>query len=84
MNLTRLALSRPITTFMLCVSVAVAGIAAAKNLPLAMWPDLDFPAVFVQATAPGMGPEEMEREVIRPIEGSVATLSGLDRELVVR
>ena len=79
MNLTRLALSRPVTTFMLCVSVAVAGMAAARFLPLAMWPDMDFPAVFIHASAPGMGPEEMEREVIRPIEESVATMSGLDR-----
>ncbi|MCP1727709.1 HAE1 family hydrophobic/amphiphilic exporter-1 [Natronospira proteinivora] len=79
MNLTRLALSRPVTTFMLCASVLVAGLAAARMLPLALLPDLDFPGVFVQVEAPGMGPEELEREVLRPIEESVATLKGIDR-----
>jgi len=79
MNLTRLALSRPVTTFMLCLSVVVAGMAAARMLPLALLPDLDFPGVFVQIQAPGMGPEELEREVLRPIEESVATLKGIDR-----
>ncbi|MDQ2069976.1 efflux RND transporter permease subunit [Natronospira bacteriovora] len=79
MNLPRLALSRPVTTFMLCLSVLAAGMAATRLLPLAMWPDLDFPGVFVQINAPGMGPEEMEREVLRPIEESVSTLTGLQR-----
>ncbi|MEA5445646.1 efflux RND transporter permease subunit [Gammaproteobacteria bacterium AB-CW1] len=79
MNLTRLALSRPVTTLMLCLSVVAAGLAATRMLPLALLPDLDFPGVFIQVQAPGMGPEEMEREVLRPIEESVATLRGIDR-----
>ncbi len=79
MNIPALALRRPVTTLMICLAVAAAGLAAARMLPIALWPDMDWPVAFVEIQAPGASPEELEREVVQPLEDSVSMISGMDQ-----
>jgi len=75
---TKLALRRPVTISMIFVCAIVLGIAASKLLPLEFFPSVQFPGIFVQANYPGSSPEEIEKNITRPIEESLATMGGID------
>jgi HAE1 family hydrophobic/amphiphilic exporter-1 len=73
-NLPRLAVSRPITSFMLLVSIVVVGAISAKRLPLAFLPTLDIPFVGVTVPYPNSNPTQVEKTIARPLEEVFATL----------
>ena len=79
MTLAERAVRHPITTSMVVVAVVLMGTIAFSRLALDLLPELDFPAVSVVAEYPGVGPEEIETLVTRPIEESMATVQGIDR-----
>ena len=79
MNHTRLALQRPVTTVMVFLAVMAVGLISGRLLRLESMPDITFPGMLVIVPYPGSTPEEMEREVVRPIEEALATLSGLEQ-----
>ena len=78
MNHTRLALQRPVTTVMVFLAVVAVGLISGRMLRLESMPDITFPGMLVIVPYPGSTPEEMEREVVRPIEEALATLSGIE------
>ena len=75
---TKLALRRPVTISMIFVCFVCLGIAASRLLPLEFFPSVQFPGVFVQANYPGSSPEEIEKNITRPLEESLATMGGID------
>ncbi|GMM84944.1 efflux RND transporter permease subunit [Pseudoalteromonas sp. MTN2-4] len=77
-NLTALALKRPVTCFMLMLSMIVAGLMSSKLIPLDSWPAVNAPAVFVRASYPGSTPEEIERLITKPLEEALATMGGVN------
>ena len=79
MNITRLAIGRPVTTVMVFVALSLIGIIASRLLPLEKFPDIQFPGIFVQIPYEGSTPEEVERLITRPIEEALATLSGVEQ-----
>lgn len=79
MSLTELSVKRPVTTMMVFVSLVVVGLIATKLVPLEYFPDISFPGAFVQVPYPNASPEEIEEQVIRPMEEALATISGLER-----
>ncbi|MGH9379478.1 MAG: efflux RND transporter permease subunit [Thermoanaerobaculia bacterium] len=79
MSLPRLAVNRPVTTAMLLVSVLVLGGIAAFRLPLAYLPEVDFPFVGVEIPYPNSNPQQIEREITKPVEEVLATLPGIKK-----
>ncbi len=77
MNITELSIRRPVTTIMLFVSLVVIGLIAAFRLPLESQPELSPPFFFVQLPYPGSTPEEVERNLVRPVEEAIATMPGI-------
>ncbi|PHS19543.1 MAG: acriflavin resistance protein [Kangiella sp.] len=75
---TKLALKRPVTISMIFVCMVCLGIAASRLLPLEFFPSVQFPGIFVQANYPGSSPEEIEKNVTRPLEEALATMGGID------
>ena len=65
-------------TILLYILVVVFGFYSLQNLPLALMPSMEVPAAVVYATYPGAGPEDIEQQVTKKLEGAVAGLSGLD------
>jgi HAE1 family hydrophobic/amphiphilic exporter-1 len=63
---------------MIFVCFVCLGIAASRLLPLEFFPSVQFPGVFVQANYPGSSPEEIEKNITRPLEESLATMGGID------
>ncbi len=79
MSIAEFSIRRPITTIMCFVSLAVVGLIASFRLPLEALPDISAPFLFVQIPYTGSTPEEVERNIIRPTEEALATMTGIKR-----
>jgi hydrophobic/amphiphilic exporter-1 (mainly G- bacteria), HAE1 family len=79
MNLSELAVRRPITMVMmlLCV-VIVAGIALTR-MPLAFLPEVDAPFIGIQIPYPNSNPTQVEKEIVKPVEEVLSTLSNVKK-----
>ncbi|MEE8340409.1 MAG: efflux RND transporter permease subunit, partial [Xanthomonadales bacterium] len=75
----RFALNRPVTIVMVFVSMVAIGLVASRLLPLEYFPAVDIPFILLDIPYQGSTPEEVEREITRPIEEVIATLSGIKR-----
>lgn len=62
---------------MLFVMLTFAGVMSYQSMKVQNFPDLDLPTVNVTASLPGASPDQLETEVARKIENSIATLQGL-------
>ncbi|WP_141749583.1 efflux RND transporter permease subunit, partial [Duganella phyllosphaerae] len=77
MNFSALSIKNPIPAIMLFVLLTLAGLMAYKANPVQDFPDIELPIVTVTATLEGTAPAQLETEVTRKIEDSVATLQGV-------
>lgn len=77
MNITELSIRRPVTTIMLFVSMVVIGLIASFRLPLEAEPEATIPFFFVSLPYAGSTPEEVERNIVRPVEEALATMPGI-------
>ncbi len=75
MNLPRLAVQRPVTTLMALLSVLVVGGIAVARLPLAYLPEVDVPFIGIRVPYPNSSPQQVEKEITKPVEEVLATLS---------
>lgn len=78
MNLSAPFVRRPVGTVLLTVWLALAGIAAFFNLPVASLPAVDFPVISVSASLPGASPQTMATSVATPLERRLATIAGVN------
>lgn len=78
MNLTRLAIKRPVTTSMFFFAILLFGLASSRLLPLEMFPGIDIPQIVVEVPYKGSTPAEVERDITRVLEESLATMGGID------
>ena len=78
MNLSAPFIKRPIATILLTIGLAMAGIGAFFALPIAPLPNVDFPAVSVQANLPGASPQTMASSVATPLERRLGIIAGLN------
>ena len=69
--------SRPIATTLISLGIAMAGVLAYFNLPVAPLPQVDFPTISVQASLPGASPETMAATVATPLERSLGAIAGV-------
>ncbi|PQJ35809.1 hypothetical protein BSZ35_15475 [Salinibacter sp. 10B] len=79
MNLPRLALRRPVTTMMVFLCLVVIGGLSTRLIPLELFPAFDVPVLWVNIPYPGSTPEEVERQITRPAEEALATLTDVKR-----
>ena len=79
MNISAIAIKRPVFTVMVAVALLVLGIVGYKKLGTDLFPNVAFPIVTVTIIYPGASPAEMETQVTKPIEDVVVSLNGIDR-----
>ena len=77
MFLSDVSIKRPVFATMMMVALMVFGIVALKRLAVDEYPDITYPVVIASTSYPGASPEVMERDVSRPIEESLNTVSGI-------
>lgn len=78
MTLAEISLKRPVTAIMIFISFFVFGIFSARLLKLEYFPEADFPLILVNVPYPGASPREVERDIVRPIEAQLTTISGIE------
>ncbi|MCR5481260.1 MAG: efflux RND transporter permease subunit [Clostridia bacterium] len=78
MNLSALAIKRPVAAAMLTIMVIVVGFISVIGIPLDLIPNIELPVALVMTTYSGTSPEEMESMVTEPIESALASTENLD------
>jgi HAE1 family hydrophobic/amphiphilic exporter-1 len=76
-GLTRLSVGRPIGVAVISAAICILGVIAALRLPVDLLPEVDFPQISIVTRYPGVGPEEIENLLTRPIERAVSTIEGV-------
>jgi multidrug efflux pump subunit AcrB len=77
MNVSAWSIRNPIPGVLLFIMLTLVGLMAFKAMKIQNFPDIDLPTVTVTASLPGASPAQLETEVARKIENSIATLQGL-------
>ncbi|MFP4249326.1 MAG: efflux RND transporter permease subunit [Armatimonadota bacterium] len=72
-------ISRRVTVAMFVLGLVVLGLVGFDRMPWEESPDVDFPFVTVIVNYPGAGPEEIEEEVIKPLEDEVSVVPNVQR-----
>jgi len=68
---------RPIATSLLALALALAGVLAFINLPVAPLPQVAYPTIVVTAALPGASPETMASAVATPLERQFGHIAGI-------
>lgn len=77
MNFSAWSIRNPIPAAMLFVMLTLAGLLCFHSMKVQNFPDMEFPIVLVNASLPGAAPGQLESDVARKIEDSLATLQGI-------
>ena len=77
MNVSAWSIRNPIPAVMLFVLLTFAGLLSFNAMKVQNFPDIALPTITVSATLPGAAPAQLETEVARKIENSIATVQGL-------
>lgn len=77
MNVSSWSIKNPIPALMLFVLLGLAGLLSFKAMKVQNFPDIDVPTISVALTLPGASPAQLESEVARKVENSIATLQDL-------
>jgi multidrug efflux pump subunit AcrB len=76
-NVSAYSIRNPIPSILLFVMLTLAGLLGYSSMKIQQFPDIELPTITVTASLPGAAPAQMETEVARKIENSVATLQGV-------
>ena len=77
MNVSAWSIRNPIPAAMLFVMLTLVGLYSFKSMKVQNFPDLDVPNITIVASLPGASPNQLENDVARRIENSLASLQGL-------
>lgn len=77
MNFVTWGIRQPIAVIVLFTALVVAGILGYKSLGVSSFPDVDIPVINATVSYPGVAPSQMETEITRKVEDSIASISGI-------
>jgi multidrug efflux pump subunit AcrB len=76
-NVSSWSIRNPIPSVLLFILLTLAGLMAFRQMKVQNFPDIELPSVTVTAALPGASPSQLETEVARKLENSIATLQGV-------
>lgn len=79
-SLASFSLRRPVTTMIVFVSLLLLGGISSRLLPLESFPGIEIPELFINVPYPNSTPAEVERQITKPIEEVLATISGIKNQ----
>lgn len=77
MKLIDTSVKRPIGVVMVMIALVLIGVISLQNLAVDLYPELDLPVAVVITEYEGAAPEEVEKLVTKPLEGSLGTIEGI-------
>ena len=79
MYLADTSIKRPVFTVMVIVAMVVLGLASFMQMSTELFPNIDFPFVFIRTIYPGASPDAVETDVTKKIEDEVNQIAGVRR-----
>jgi HAE1 family hydrophobic/amphiphilic exporter-1 len=76
--MTKFSVRKPMTVLVAIVIIFTLGFASLRGMTPELLPNIELPYVITVTTYPGASPEKVEDEVTRSLEGTFATLEGLE------
>jgi multidrug efflux pump subunit AcrB len=76
-NVSAWSIRKPVPSILLFIMLTIVGVMGFRAMKIQQFPDIDLPTIMVTASLPGAAPAQMETEVARKIENSIATVQGL-------
>ncbi len=70
----KFSVRKPFTIFVAVIAILVLGVVSYTKMTPDLLPNMDFPYVMIMTTYPGANPEQVEKEITRPMEQSMSTL----------
>ena len=77
MNVSTWSIRNPIPSILFFIVLSLIGLMGFQRMKIQNFPDIDLPTISVSAALPGAAPAQLETEVARKIENSLATLQGI-------
>ncbi|CAN7586533.1 efflux RND transporter permease subunit [Rhizobacter sp. LjRoot28] len=77
MNVSSWSIRNPIPGVLLFIMLTLVGLVSFSAMKIQNFPDIELPTVTVVASLPGASPAQLETEVARKIENSLATVQGI-------
>ena len=78
MNLSAPFIVRPVATLLISLAILLVGALSFGLLPVSPLPNMDFPAITVQASLPGASPQIMASTVATPLERALGGIAGIN------
>ena len=76
-DMPKFSVKKPFTVLVAVILVIVLGFVSLSGMQTDLLPNMNLPYLMVVTTYPGASPEQVEGEVTKPIEDSLATLNGV-------
>jgi multidrug efflux pump subunit AcrB len=80
LNVSSASIRNPIPAVLLFIMLTIVGVMSFHAMKIQQFPDVELPNVIVSASLPGAAPAQMETEVARRIENSIASIQGLKHQ----
>jgi HAE1 family hydrophobic/amphiphilic exporter-1 len=79
MNITKIAVDRPIATTMVFLIIIVLGVMGFRFLPVDLLPPIDYPRLSIGTNYPNVGPEEIETIITDRVENAIASVPNIEQ-----
>ncbi|MBD8696216.1 efflux RND transporter permease subunit [Stenotrophomonas sp. CFBP 13718] len=76
-NISAWSIDNPVAVSLLFILLTLAGLAGFRAMKVQNFPDIDLPTITVAAELPGASPPQLESDVARRIEDSLANIQGI-------
>ncbi len=76
MWITKTSINQPVFATMIMLALTVLGIISYSKLGVEQMPDIQVPGVWMQIRYPGASPEQVEADLVKPLEEAVNTITG--------
>lgn len=78
MNITKIAVHRPVATTMVFLIIIVLGLMGFRFLPVDLLPQIEYPQLTIRTNYPNVGPEEIETIITDRVENAVAGVPNVE------
>ena len=79
MWITKISIKNPVFATMIMVAIMVLGLFSYRGLGVEAMPNVAIPVAWVEVAYPGASPEQVENDIVRPLEDALNTVSGVKK-----
>jgi len=79
MWITKVSIKNPVFATMVMVALVVLGLFSYRGLGVESMPNVELPFAWIEVAYPGASPEQVENDIVRPLEDAVNSVSGVKK-----